>query len=549
MGISQNYVIQWVVAVLLGAKNIEQSKLLNYRSLNLILEQPIKNLHQQRTKLKEYASASNIKKLLQVNAKLVGVNKETDFYYDPHTKHYTGLRKILKSWCSKIRIADKVINTDFIHSYNGLPVYLNNGDTFEDMRVRFFDDVKQFREIAEIPDDIKITICVDRGIFSHWVFDEIIKRQNLHIVTWEKGYNQDMWNNQATTKNGTIIKERNNKTDTKLIKYQYQEYSWSKNSNIRQIIVRLPEKSGDGFIEVSILTDDYTRKAVEIINLILKRWLQENNFKYLIAHFGLDQITSYLFDEYKDIDVTKSIEEKQHISGVYKALTKELEKLRRKLKTVLHKRYEYEIKFGLYQVLSDLIKKPTNELLIELTAELPRIKNEKSTNPMTEKQKESYKKNLQQIVELTTRYQEVTQERNETSKETSKLKELIDDSTQKLNTAPKQYMDIIKIIAYNIFNLSIEPFKELYNNYRDDHVLFRNLVRSHGNIEWDEENMFINIIPTMEIEPKVRNCFSQILAKTNEMNPVLLNNSNQHFQLEITKKVYPFFAFDNLDFG
>jgi len=45
-------------------------------------------------------------------------------------------------------------------------------------------------------------------------------------------------------------------------------------------------------IEVSVLTDDKNRTVSQIIDLMLKRWVQENDFKYNIKHFGLNQIIS-----------------------------------------------------------------------------------------------------------------------------------------------------------------------------------------------------------------------------------------------------------------
>ena len=547
LGACKPYVIQWLVSVLLGAKNIEQSKLLNYKSLNFFLGQATRNLHVQRKKLKEFAIENNIDELLNFNAGLVGVDNKTDFYYDPHTKHYTGLRKILKSWCSKVRIADKVINTDFIHTTDGFPVYLNNGDTFDDMRIRFFKDVKRFRKISNMPDRKEITMCVDRGIFSSGVFDEIIKLENLHIITWEKAYKKDMWDEKFKPKPGFIIKVRNNKRDTKLISYVYQEYKWGKNDKIRQLIVRLPEKSGTGFLEVSILTDDFLRDAVQIINLIINRWIQENDFKYLIAHFGLDQITSYLFDSYNDI--TDTITDKEHVSGEYKALTKELEKLGRKLKTSLHKKHQFDNKFGIYQDIATLTKRLTNEpikkLIEELISELAQMQTEKITKIPTKKQKESYKKNLIKIVELSKKYHEKEQERAKTKKYVSKIKELTKNEIQKLNTNPKQFMDIIKIIAHNIFYLGFESFKEKYDNYRDDHLIFRAITRSDGIIEKKNSEMIINISPAMEIYPKQKSIFSEIFNEINKQNITLPGNFELKIRLDITEKTNSFFAFAN----
>jgi hypothetical protein len=44
---------------------------------------------------------------------------------------------------------------------------------------------------------------------------------------------------------------------------------------------------------VAVLTDDTQREASEIRRLIFCRWVQENDFKYLDKHFGINQITSY----------------------------------------------------------------------------------------------------------------------------------------------------------------------------------------------------------------------------------------------------------------
>ncbi len=541
------YVTQWLTAVLLGAKNIEQSKLLNYKSLKLFLERPERNLHMQRKMLKQFATDGNIYKLLVFNAVLVGVGGMSDFYYDPHTKHYTGLRKILKSWCSTLRMAAKVINTDFIHTVDGFPVYLNNGDTFHDMRYRFFKDIKRFRTIANMPTDKIITICVDRGIFSFEVFHEILKLSNLHIVTWEKGYKCDKWGERQETKIGAIVKVKNNKQDTRLICYKYQEYKWEKNNKIRQIIVRLPEKSGNGFVEVSILTDDLSRDAVRAINLILNRWIQENDFKYEICHFGIDQITSYYFDYYKNISDT--VTDKEHISGNYKALTKELEINKRKLKTALYKEHGSAIKFGIYDDISELIEKqtgkPANELITERMKKLTNVQIGKNTKPPTKKQVEAYKKNLESIVEKSQKEKELQQERANTEKQVSKIEELIKNEMQKLQTGPKQFLDIIKIIARNIFYLAFEPYKEKYNNYRDDHVVFRAFTRSGGTIKYNGTLMKINIIPAMEISPKQRRALSEILDDINRQNIRLPNNSNQKFMLELNEKLEPFFAFGN----
>src|ERR1039458_2266971 len=48
-----------------------------------------------------------------LNQKSLGPAVGSDFYFDPHTKHYTGEQNVLKGWCPKIRGADKVLHSDF----------------------------------------------------------------------------------------------------------------------------------------------------------------------------------------------------------------------------------------------------------------------------------------------------------------------------------------------------------------------------------------------------------------------------------------------------
>ena len=69
---------------------------------------------------------------------------------------------------------------------------------------------------------------------------------------------------------------------------------------MRQIIVRATNPKRKT-IEVSILTDDMTRKAEEMIELMFCRWVQENDFKYSEKHFGINEITSYSKISYKEL--------------------------------------------------------------------------------------------------------------------------------------------------------------------------------------------------------------------------------------------------------
>lgn len=495
------HIRQWLAAILLGMHNIEQSKELNYSSLSTMFGKCIKAPKNQRKYIKSIATKKATEQILKLNADMVQIGKYHDFYYDPHTKHYTGQLKTLATWCPSVRLADKGINMDFIHTVDGKPVYFNSDDNFYDLRERFAPNVNSFRTVTGIPEDKTLTLIIDRGIYSQDVFEQVIKLPNQHIITWEKGYGQDKWDDKALMKYGSIIKTRNHSRDIKLMHYKYQEKFWDKDPDMRQIIVRALDKKWDVLIEVSILADDKERPAKEIIELMLKRWVQENDFKYLIKHFGINEITSYAFTDYKELK--DKIEDKMYICSKHKALSKEIKTVRAKLKTALLRKHTFEQKHP------DPEKKLTSD------------------------QKQRKEKIWSDTDRLCAELERLEQLRRSTGKYVSKIEELINNDYQKLDTDVKSFMDAIKIMARNIFYLTFEPFKQKYDNYRDDHVVFRHLTRCGGFIEKTCDKINVKLLPEMEYSPKLKTNIENILELINNKNPILPEGSNRKINLSL----------------
>jgi len=504
-----DFISQWVISSLLGAKNIEQTKVLNFSSLNVILGQTIKSTKYQRKKLKGYSTRENIEKLISFNIEMAGGRQCTDFYYDPHTKHYTGLRNILKGWCSKVKMPAKVINSDFIHTRDGYPVYIEIDDTYEDIRIRFFKQVDEFRRLGNIAKEKEITFFIDRAIFSEEVFEKVINEKYLHLVTWEKDYKQDQWDNDGPTKQGYIERTKNDASDKKLIKYELQEKKWGKNNKIRQIIVRIEQPGNNEFLEVSVLSDDFQRDAVLIIVAMFNRWIQENDFKYLISHLGIDQIVTYDYWDYQEIK--DHLEDKQHLSGEYKSITKDLDKLRGKIKTVLFK-------------LHCMNKKEQKKKL-----------NKKELNRKNElNESKKY---------LNSQMEDKEKQRKAMDKQVSKIDELIKMGKQKMDTNTKKLVDVIKIISRNIFYKTVEKFRSDQNDYRDDLLIFREVTRANGVIREKGNELIISLCPVMELTPKMKRNINKTITEINANDIEMPNRPASKITLELADKVDSFFAF------
>ena len=125
---------QWLACGLLAAVNIEQSKLLDLEDLQKLIGRVLYTPHLQRQRLSALADEALLREILRLNARGLNASAEEAFYYDPHTKHYTGTSKLLAGWCPGIRLADKALHSDFIHTLKGYPVYFASTDNYEDIR-------------------------------------------------------------------------------------------------------------------------------------------------------------------------------------------------------------------------------------------------------------------------------------------------------------------------------------------------------------------------------------------------------------------------------
>ena len=484
--INEPLIKQWLASTLLGSLNIEQTKLLNYPSLEYFFGQVLSNRDQQRQLLTEIAKTSCQDELLQLNGELVSISQCSDFHYDPHSKHYTGQNKLLKGWCSRLRFAEKVVHMDFIHMPTGQPVYLSHDDNYLDLRVRFFDVVKKFRTLFSFAPGKPLTFIIDRGIYGIDTFNKFIndKAEN-YFITWEKGFRADGYDCNNWDNSMSLYRAKNSRKDLKRYQFFYCDQRWSKQNDIRQIVVKAINPNNNSII-VSILCNDLNRCAKDIINLMFDRWIQENDFKYLDVHFGINEITSYGVLSYKDIK--KHLKDKQEKSGIYKALVKQRLQLKSQLKTLLLNEHYAKHK-----------NKSREDKIADLTQQLNKLK---------EKIKQ-------------------------TEKEVSRLNRLSEEAFQKLDTSKKAVMDSVKILARNMFYKQLRPFKEAYDNFRDDHMLFRHLTRAPGLIHETDKGIEITLIPQACFPPKVITILNAILETFNDSEQLIPNAQQRKLTIHI----------------
>ena len=515
--IPQQILAQWMAALWLEAQNIERTKFLNWEDLELILGPGVRYPTQQRDQLKELSADSQlINALLRFNQEKLGESVGTDFYFDPHVKHYTGEQNVLKGWCSKIRFADKIVQSDFIHTDRGAPIYFETTDNFADLRERFFGVVQRVRTVLEWPVDRVLTMVVDRGIYGEEVFERVIEDPFLHLITWQKGFVAESWDSSQVTGKTVITRCRNSSTDLKSYHFQYFERPWKKNPKLRQIVVLATDSKGRK-LQVAVLTDDPKRSAEEVLKLIFRRWLQENDFKYLEQHFGINQITSYRsidYDQLKD-----QVEDREVRSASRKALDQRLKKANQALTQELlaeeqalqaHTRRQQErqqLTEELTQLACDDLP-PRATIHRRLTA-LQRSDERYALTRVSRREK---------IVQCHQGITEIKTQIESTAATESRLEALIMAGMVKLEPQSKRLMDILRITARNVFYDALQPFKKAYDNYRDDHDHFRKLTQSAGVLEVGPTEILIHLFPRTNYGGSLRRIVTQTLETLNQQN-------------------------------
>lgn len=490
---------QWVAAVLLGAVNVEQTKLLNADALAALLGKHVRSLNLQREQLDELAGAENLRVLYQFNAEMVGAHQARDFYYDPHTKQYAGAAKLLKGWCPKVRRPDKALHMDFIHTAAGEPVFVEHADNFHDVRERFPQTVIQFRQMMGFDDQTHLTFIVDRGLFKMELFTAARQAHN-HIITWEKGYKRGQWDESQVVGNFIMLRSRNAANDLRTYEFRFMDRPWQKDPSIRQIIIRATNPKGNT-IEVSILATDPERDAESIIRLMFKRWLQENDFKYLDTHFGINEITSYAVLSYREL--TALVHDRETKSGQFKALQIRKQEIHGRLGKALVQQH-------LGKTASALRQKKIHDLTREL--------------------------------------HDLQTEMAQTQKEVSRLQSLIEQDFGRLDTRRKALMDAVKILARNLFYQTLQPFRKTYDNYRDDHAVFRNLTHAHGWVVFGNKTVEVTLCPTMQYPPQLRRTVNAFLQHLNQSTPLMPDGSARTIRYRLHQKTSTLSAIDSVQF-
>jgi len=106
----------------------------------------------------------------------------------------------------------------------------------------------------------------------------------------------------------------------------------------------------------------------------------------------------------------------------------------------------------------------------------------------------------------------------------------------RLDTRNKRLLDSLKLIARNAFYQALEPFKTAYDNYRDDHELFRNLTQADGVLAESADQVDAYLLPTVNRPPALEKILCELLTQINGQDPRMPDGSGRRLRLHLGQK-------------
>jgi transposase len=268
----------------LGGSTVEAAKHLTRESLGALVgagRAPcVKTLRRKLAELVPQKMAGQFLERLSRTFVASGIVGTAYLYVDGHLQVYTGKAKLAHQWSTRHRIACRGLMRYFVNDEQGRPLLFVPEALSGSLAKALPAVVEAVREIlGERP----FTLIFDRGGYDAKLF-AWLKRQGIDFITYQKG-------DPALAKEA--FGRREARFEGKRVRFWIAEDQilFAKTGPWRRVVVRT--KSGH---QTPILTSLGPEVgAARIACLMFARWRQENFFRYLRSHLGIDALVSYAF--------------------------------------------------------------------------------------------------------------------------------------------------------------------------------------------------------------------------------------------------------------
>ena len=378
------------------------------------------------------------------------------FYVDDHLDTYSGKGKVLKGFSHVYDRMMEGLQHSFVHDRWGNPICFELRDNFNNFKEFLLVMVKKIKELYR--GRRKPTFVFDRAGYDKKVFGQFNKELGAYYIVWTKDDKTDYEKEALEFDEVKYYFRRNVPDKPKVVIMGIAEVT--REGKQRRLVIRRKAarriKEKKEYMYSSLVTNDMKRPKEEIVEHLIYRWRQECDFKVEADEFGIDQITSYMMEDYtKDIfadDKLLSVEHRQE-KMMQNPMLNPLRYRKAKIKREIARIDERIGRWTFSQT-----KK--RERTIAETSQL-------KLNKIALGKREDLKKQLE----------EIEKKIDSLPKDINRLEYLMNGKFKTFNLSKKLIMDTLKVCGRNVRKMALEVFDHHYKNYRDQVDFLRRIIR------------------------------------------------------------------------
>lgn len=220
---------------------------------------------------------------------------ELYFYCDGHVRVYHGEQTALpRHYVARERLCLRATTDYWINAMDGQPfLYVNKevdpgliatltGDVIPWLETHVSATPEQQRALAEDPRSARFTVVFDREGYSPELFRQLWERR-IAMLTYHK-FPQGEWPSEEFAAQQVVLSGG----ETVSLQLAERETPLSNGFRVREI-----RKRSDSGHQTSILTTNFRAPMATVAVSLFARWSQENFFRYMREHYGLDRLIEY----------------------------------------------------------------------------------------------------------------------------------------------------------------------------------------------------------------------------------------------------------------
>lgn len=224
------------------------------------------------------------------------------YYTDGHFSSYYGKRKVPKGYDPRRQIGFRGRNTIYLHNSAGENIYLFESPTNTSLSndiEKLLSDLQGFGVKLK-----RRTLIFDRGGYAQKCFRKL-HRHKMYFVTYLKNRKKE-----RLVELEKFVLKMFKAEDGEELEYLVFE---KERRIVRYGQVRIIVFLGTDGRQIPIITTNPYLRPERIIYLLSRRWREENCFKFMIEHFGIDLLCTYKTERAPDKTIERPNKERKDL--------------------------------------------------------------------------------------------------------------------------------------------------------------------------------------------------------------------------------------------